>query len=204
MSFVIEARMDAIKRMSNEKRASTEDDIDYITEKMEHFSRQMTPGQYADWYHILKFRQMQLALDDLATVTLAGVGTLDTKKMMDDALEVIRLYYASCSSQYRKKQINMPRRPDSPYVRTEIFMPCERCHPVEDTGGAMLATLMRPDEEYVGQPMIVHAQEHRCSGERVDDWRGSYYRCDSADDPACPQYNAAGALPPADDEDLYA
>ena len=87
MSFVIEARMDAIKRMSNEKRGQYEDEIDYITEKMEHFSRQMTPDQYEDWSHMLKFRQMQLALDDLASVTLAGVGTLDTKKMMDDVLQ---------------------------------------------------------------------------------------------------------------------
>ena len=49
MSFVIEARMDAITRMSNEKRISTEDDIDYITEKIERFSGQMTSDQCADW-----------------------------------------------------------------------------------------------------------------------------------------------------------
>ena len=157
MSFVIEARMDAIKRMSNEKRACFEDEIDYIMEKMERFSRQMTPGQLADWSHMLKFRQMQLALDDLAVVTLAGVGTLDTKKMMDDALETIRLYHASCSMRHREKQ-PQPKRPDSPYVRTEIFTPCEICQPVHDTSGAMLATLMRPDDKHVGIPMIVHPQ----------------------------------------------
>ena len=174
MSFVIEARMDAIKRLSNEKRASTEDDIDYITEKIERFSRQMTPEQCADWSHLLKFRQMLLALDDLAAVSLAGVGTLNTKKMMDDALETIRLYYASCSKRRRIQQIPA-KHPDSPYVRTEIFTPCESCLPVYDTGGAMLATLMRPGTEYVSVPMIVHAQELPC-----------------------------GALLPADDEDLYA
>ena len=174
MSFVIEARMDAIKQMSNEKRISTEDDIDYITEKIERFSRQMTPEQCADWSHLLKFRQMLLALDDLAAVSLAGVGTLDTKKMMDDALETIRLYYASCSKRRRIQQIPA-KHPDSPYVRTEIFTPCESCLPVYDTGGAMLATLMRPGTEYVSVPMIVHAQELPC-----------------------------GALLPADDEDLYA
>ena len=174
MSFVIEARMDAIKRMSNEKRISTEDDIDYITEKIERFSRQMTPEQCADWSHLLKFRQMLLALDDLAAVSLAGVGTLNTKKMMDDALETIRLYYASCSKRRRIQQIPA-KHPDSPYVRTEIFTPCESCLPVYDTGGAMLATLMRPGTEYVSVPMIVHAQELPC-----------------------------GALLPADDEDLYA
>ena len=173
MSFVIEARMDAIKRMSNEKRASTEDEIDYIREKMERFSRQMTPGQCADWSHLLNFRQMELALDDLAAVTLAGVGTLDTKKMMDDALETIRLYYESCKR--RRVPQNPVRRLDSPYVRTEIFTPCEICQPVNDTGGAMLATLMRPGTEYVSVPMIVHAQELPCS-----------------------------ALLPADEEDLYA
>ena len=176
MSYVIEARMDEIKRMSNEKRASTEDDIDYITEKIERFSRQMTPDQCADWSHMLKFRQMQLALDDLAVVTLAEVGTLDTKKMMDDALETIRLYHASCSMRYREKKV-LAKRPDSPYVCTEIFTPCESCHPVLDAGGAMLATLMRPGTEHVSVPMIVHSQELPC-GE--------------------------GALPPADNEDLYA
>ena len=158
MSFVIEARMDAIKQMSNEKRGQYEDEIDYITEKMERFSRQMTPDQYEDWSHMLKFRQMQLALDDLASVTLAGVGTLDTKKMMDDALETIRLYHTSCSTRRREKQIVAPKRPDSSYVRTEIFTPCESCQPVHDTGGAMLATLMRPDDKHVGIPMIVHPQ----------------------------------------------
>jgi len=158
MSFVIEARMDAIKRMSNEKRASTEDEIDYITEKMERFSRQMTSEQYADWCHMLKFRQMQLALDDLAAVTLADKQTLDTKKMMDGALEAVRLYHASCSRRRRGKQIVAPKRPDSPYVRTEIFIPCESCQPVHDTGGAMLATLMRPGDKHVSVPMIVHAE----------------------------------------------
>jgi len=157
MSFVIEARMDAIKQMSNEQRASTEDAIDYITEKIERFSGQMTSDQYADWSRLLKFRQMQLALDDLAIVTLAGVGTLDTKKMMDDALETVRLYYASCK---RRPQKILAKRPDSPYVRTEIFTPCESCLPVIDTGGAMLATLMRPDTEHVSVPMIVHLQEY--------------------------------------------
>ena len=175
MSFVIEARMDAIKRMSNEKRVSTEDDIDYITEKIERFSGKMTSDQCADWSHLLKFRQMQLALDDLALVALAGVRTLDTKKMMDDALESVRLYHASCKRR-RVQQIPV-RRPDSPYVRTEIFTPCEICQPVNDTVGAMLATLMRPGTENVSVPMIVHAQELPC-GE--------------------------GALAPADDEDLYA
>jgi hypothetical protein len=176
MSFVIEARMDAIKQMSNEKRASTKDDVDYITEKIKRFSRQMTPDQCADWSHMLKFRQMQLALDDLSVVTLAGVGTLDTKKMMDDALETVRLYHASCSMRYRDKTVP-PKRPDSPYVRTEIFTPCESYLPVYDTGGAMLATLMLPGTEHVSVPMIVHPQELPC-GE--------------------------GALAPADDEDLYA
>ena len=174
MSFVIEARMDAIKRMSNEKRAITEDEIDYITEKIERFSRQMTSDQYADWSHLLKFRQMQLALDDLAAVTLAGVGTLDTKKMMDDALEAVRLYHASCSMRHRDKKV-LAKRPDSPYVCTEIFTPCESCQPVHDTSGAMLATLMRPDTEHVSVPMIVHPQEFPSS-----------------------------SLPSADEEDLYA
>ena len=179
MSYVIEARMDAIKRMSNEKRLAYECDIDYITEKIERFSRQMTPGQCADWSHILKFRQMELALDDLAVVTLAQVGTLDTKKLMDDALETIRLYHASCSMRYQQKQIFVPRRPDSPYVRTEIFTPCENWQPFHETGGAMLATLMRPDDKHVGIPMIIHAQEY-------------------------PFDKGTGALAPADDEDLYA
>ena len=156
MSFVIEARMDAITRMSNEKRISTEDDIDYITEKIERFSGQMTSDQCADWSRLLKFRQMQLALDDLAAVTLACVGTINTKKMMDDALETVRLYHASCKRR-RVQQIPV-KRPDSPYVRTEIFTPCESCQPVHDTGGAMLATLMRPDDKHVGIPMIVHPQ----------------------------------------------
>jgi len=160
MSFVIEARMDAIKQMSNEQRASTEDAIDYIMEKIERFSGQMTSDQCADWSRLLKFRQMQLALDDLAAVTLAGVGTLDTKKMMDDALETVRLYHASCKRR-RVQQIPV-RRPDSPYVRTEIFIPCESCQPVNDMGGAMLATLMRPNTEHVSVPMIVHAQELPC------------------------------------------
>jgi len=157
MSFVIEARMDAIKRMSTEKRASTEDEIDYITEKMERFSRQMTSEQYADWCHMLKFRQMQLALDDLAAVTLADKQTLDTKKMMDGALEAVRLYHASCSRRRRIQQIET-KRPNSPYVRTEILTPCESCQPVHDTGGAMLATLMRPGDKHVSVPMIVHAE----------------------------------------------
>jgi hypothetical protein len=198
MSFVIEARMDAIKRMTNEKRAQYEDEIDYITEKIERFSRQMTSDQCADWSHLLKFRQMQLALDDLALVALAGVGTLDTKTMMDDALETIRLYHASCKER-RVQQIPV-RRPDSPYVCTEIFIPCESCQPVHDTGGAMLATLMRPGTEHVGIPMIVHPQEHRCYGEMIYNWRGSYFRCDDDDDPDCPQYKP---VKPAD-EDLYA
>jgi hypothetical protein len=60
-------------------------------------------------------------------------------------------------------------------VRTEIFIPHESCQPVYDAGGAMLATLMRPGEEHVSVPMIVHAQEY-----------------------------PSGALLPADDEDLYA
>ena len=172
MSFVIEARMDAIKQMSNEQRASTEDAIDYITEKIERFSGQMTSDQCADWSHLLKFRQMQLALDDLAIVTLADKQTLDTKKMMDDALETVRLYHASCK---RRPQKILAKRPDSPYVRTEIFTPFESCQPVNDTGGAMLATLMRPDTEHVSVPMIVHAQEY-----------------------------PSGALASADEEDLYA
>ena len=174
MSFVIEARMDAIKQMSNEKRASTEDEIDYITEKLERFSRQMTPDQYEDWCHMLKFRQMQLALDDLASVSLAEKQTLDTKKMMDDALEAVRLYHVSCSTRYREKKV-LAKRPDSPYVRTEIFTPCESYLPVIDTGGAMLATLMRPGDKHISVPMIVHAQELPSS-----------------------------SLPPADNEDLYA
>jgi len=173
MSFVIEARMDAIKQMSNEKRASTEDEIDYITEKIERFSRQMTSDQCADWSRLLKFRQMQLALDDLAAVNLEKTQTLDTKKIMDDALETVRLYHVSCKSR-RVQQIPV-RRPDSPYVCTEIFTPCEICQPVHDTGGAMLATLMTPGTEHVGIPMIVHAQEY-----------------------------PSGALAPADEEDLYA
>ena len=174
MSYVIEARMDAIKRLSNEKRAEYEDAIENIKEKMDLAGRALTPDQYSDWSHMLKFRKMQLALDDLAAVTLAGVGTLDTKKMMDNALETVRLYHASCSMRYRDKTVP-PKRPDSPYVRTEIFTPCESWQPVYDTSGAMLATLMRPDDKHVGIPMIVHAQEYLC-----------------------------GALPPADDEDLYA
>jgi hypothetical protein len=202
MSFVIEAQMDAIKRMSNEKRASTEDEIDYITEKLERFSRQMTPDQYEDWCHMLKFRQMQLALDDLASVTLAEKQTVDTKKMMDDALEAIRLYHASCKRRW-VQQIPV-KRPDSPYVRTEIFIPCESCQPANDTGGAMLATLMRPGEEHVSIPMIVHPQEHRCYGEMVYNWRGSYFRCDDDEDPDCPQYKPAIPVKPADEEDLYA
>jgi len=201
MSFAIEARMDAIRRMSNEKRASTEDEIDYIMEKLECFSRQMTSDQCADWSHMLKFRQMQLALDDLAAVTLAEKQTLETKKMMDDALEAIRLYHASCSRRYLDRKV--VKRPDSPYVRTEIFIPCESCQPVNDTGGAMLATLMRPDEEHVSVPMIVHAQEHHCHGEFVDYWSGSYYKCDDDDDPACPQYKPIVPVKP-EDEDLYA
>jgi hypothetical protein len=115
---------------------------------------------------------MQLALDDLASVTQAGVGTLDTKKMMDDALETVRLYHASCKS--RPPKI-LAKRPDSPYVCTEIFTPCEICQPVNDTVGAMLATLIRPGTEHVSVPMIVHPQELPCS-----------------------------ALPSADEEDLYA
>ena len=166
MSFVIEARMDAIKRMSNEKRAITEDEIDYITEKIERFSGKMTPDQCADWSHLLKFRQMQLALDDLAVVTLAGVGTLDTKKMMDDALETVRLYYTSCK---RRPQKILAKRPDSPYIRTEIFTPFESCQPVHDTHGAMLATLMRPGTENVSVPMIVHAQELPCGAQLTAD-----------------------------------
>ena len=173
MSFVIEARMDAIKRMSNEKRVSTEDDIDYITEKIERFSYQMTSDQCADWSRLLKFRQMQLALDDLAAVTLEKTQTLDTKKMMDNALETVRLYYTSCKRR-RVQQVPV-KRPDSLYVCTEIFTPCEICQPVHDTGGAMLATLMRPGTEHVSVPMIVHAQELPC-----------------------------GAQLPADEEDLYA
>ena len=160
MSFVIEVRMDAIKQMSNEQRASTEDAIEYITEKIERFSGQMTSDQCADWSRLLKFRQMQLALDDLAAVTLEKTQTLDTKKMMDNALETVRLYYTSCKRR-RVQQIPV-RRPDSPYVRTEIFIPCESCQPVNDMGGAMLATLMRPDTEHVSVPMIVHAQELPC------------------------------------------
>lgn len=159
MSFVIEARMDAVKPMSNEKRASTEDEIDYITEKIERFSGQMTFNQCADWSHLLKFRQMQLALDNLSVVTLAEKQTLDTKKMMDDALEAVRLYHVSCSIRPRRMKI-LPKRPDSPYVRTDIFTPFESCQPVIDTSGAILATLMRPGEEHVSVPMIVHAQEY--------------------------------------------
>jgi len=174
MSFVIEARMDAIKRMSNEKRASTEDEIDYITEKIERFSRQMTSDQCADWSRLLKFRQMQLALDDLASVTLAEKQTLDTKKMMDDALEAVRLYHASCSMRHRDKKV-LAKRPDSPYVRTDIFTPCESCQPVYDTSGAMLASLMQPGEEHVSVPMIVHPEEY-----------------------------SSAALLPANEEDLYA
>jgi hypothetical protein len=166
--------MDTIKRMSNEKRASTEDEIDYITEKIERFSSKMTPDQYADWFHMLKFRQMQLALDDLASVTLAEKQTLDTKKMMDDALEAVRLYHVSCSTRHREKKV-LAKRPDSPYVHTEIFTPCESCQPVYDTSGAMLATLIRPGDKHVSVPMIVHAQEY-----------------------------PSGAPLPADDEDLYA
>lgn len=159
MSFVIEARMDAIKRMSNEKRASTEDEIDYITEKIERFSRQMTSDQCADWSHMLKFRQMQLALDDLASITLAEKQTADTKKMMDDALEAVRLYHASCSMRLRDKKV-LAKRPDSPYVRTDIFTPFESCLPVYDTSGAILATLMRPGEEHVSVPMIIYPEEY--------------------------------------------
>jgi hypothetical protein len=102
-----------------------------------------------------------------------AVGTLDTKKIMDDALEAIHLYHASCKRRW-VQQIPV-KRPDSPYVRTEIFTQCESCQPVYDTSGAMLATLMRPGDKHVSVPMIVHAREY-----------------------------PSGALLPADEEDLYA
>jgi hypothetical protein len=159
MSFVLEARMDAIKRLSNEKRMRIEDNLENAKEKIERFSYKFTPGQYADWVHIINFYQMKLALDDLASEVPA-----DSSSKMDNALEAVRLYHTS-------RQLRLPRiiaskevKPDSPYVRTEIFTPCENCYPANDiSGGAMLATLMkplRPGEEHVGMPMIVHAQEY--------------------------------------------
>lgn len=194
MSYVIEARMDAIKRLSNEKRAEYEDAIENIKEKMDLAGRALTPDQYSDWSHMLKFRQMELALDDLA-IFLTDPTMLDTKK--DDALEAIRLYHDSCCVRQQRKVVScLPRRPDSPYVCTEIFTLCENHQSPYDTDGPMLA-----------QPMIIHPQEHRCSGERVEHWSGDYIRCDNDDDPDCPQYNSQrqedGALPPAD-EDIYA
>ena len=160
--------MDGLWRLSNEKRIRIEDNLENAKEKIERFSYKFTPGQYADWVHIINFYQMKLALDDLASPA-------DSSSKVDNALEAVRQYHTS-------RQLRRPRllplkevQPDSPYVSTEIFTPCESCQPVYDTGGAMLATLMRPGTEYVSVPMIVHAQELPC-----------------------------GALPPADEEDLYA
>ena len=119
---------------------------------------------------------MKLALDDLASPA-------DSSSRVDNALEAVRQYHTS-------RQLRRPRllplkevQPDSPYVRTEIFTPCENCFPDNDiSGGAMLATLLkplRPGEEHIGMPMIVYAQEY-----------------------------PSGALPPSvegpADEDLYA
>lgn len=205
MSFVVEARMDSIKKLSNEQRIRIENNLTNAIEKIERFGYKFTPDQHADWAHIIKFLQMKLALDDIAVVLADNSsGTVDTKSVIDNALEIVRLYYTSLK--LRRQRFSPPpyqaKRPDSPYVRTEIFIPCESCQPVHDTGGAMLATLMLPDDNHVGVPMIVHPQEHRCSGEMVYNWRGAHFRCDNDDDPACPKYKP-GALPPAD-EDLYA
>ena len=168
--------MDAIKRLSNEMRIRIEDNLDNAKEKIERFSYKFTPGQYADWVHIINFYQMKLALDDLASPA-------DSSSKVDNALEAVRQYHTS-------RQLRRPRlpptkevQPDSPYVRTEIFTPCENCCPTNDiSGGAMLATLLkplRPGEEHIGMPMIVYAQEY-----------------------------PSGALPPSvegpADEDLYA
>jgi hypothetical protein len=155
MSFVLEARMDAIKRLSNEKRIRIEENLENAKEKIERFSYKFTPGQYADWTHIVNFYQMKLALDDLASETPA-----DSSKV-DNALEAVRQYHIS--RQLRRPPL-LASKPESPYVRTEIFTPCENCFLANDiSGGAVLATRMkplRPGEEYVGQPMIVHAQEY--------------------------------------------
>ena len=148
--------MDAIKRLSNEKRIRIEDNLENAKEKIDRFSHKFTPGQYADWVHIINFYQMKLALDDLASEVPA-----DSSSKVNNALEAVRQYYTS-------RQLRLPRvlaskevKPDSPYVRTEIFTPCENCYPANDiSGGAILATLLkplRPGEEHIGMPMIVHA-----------------------------------------------
>ena len=203
MSFVVEARMDSIEKLSIAERIRNENNLANAITKIERFGYKFTPDQRADWAHIIKFLQMKLSLDDIAVVLADNFSrTVETKSMIDNALDMVRLYYTSL--QMRRQRFSPPpyqaMRPDSPYVRTEIFIPCESCQPVHDTGGVMLATRMLPDDNHVGVPMIVHPQEHHCSGEMVYDWRQAYYRCDNDD--ACPQYKP-GALPPAD-EDLYA
>ena len=151
--------MDEINRLSNEKRILMENDLKNAKEKIECFSYKFTPGQYADWTHIINFYQMKLALDDIASEVVA-----DGSSKMDNALEAVRQYHIS--RQLRRPPLLVSRtvRPDSPYVRTEIFTPCENCFLANDiSGGVVLATRMkplRPGEEYVGQPMIVHVQEY--------------------------------------------
>jgi len=168
--------MDPIKRLSNEKRIRIEDNLENAKEKIERFSYKFTPGQYADWVHIINFYQMKLALDDLASPA-------DSSSKVDNALEAVRQYYTSRQLRRPPLLASKEVQPDSSYVRTEIFTPCENCYPANDiSGGAVLATLLkqlRPGEEHIGMPMIVHA---------------------------------SGALPPVDepsiegpaDEDLYA
>ena len=83
--------MDAIKRLSNEKRIRIEDNLENAKEKIERFSYKFTPGQYADWVHIINFYQMKLALDDLASPA-------DSSSKVDNALEAVRQYYTSLLS----------------------------------------------------------------------------------------------------------
>ena len=189
-----------VEPLSNTKRIRYELEIVYAEHKIEREGGKFTEKQRLDWEIVIKYRKMRIAIDDYshqdATLTMKDVldTTLDYLKSVRGRRIPVSEPSITLDSTWPSSLHNLPAVPlvELPYqgaVQTRTDWNSLRCEN------------WQPPAVAEGEPVLAATVTHRCSGERVDDSSGSYYRCDNDDDPHCPQYRAPL---PADEEDLYA
>ena len=202
-----------VEPLSNAKRMHYEVDIAYAEHKIEREGGKFTEKQRLDWELVIKYRKMRLAIDDYShqgtTLTMKDVleTTLDYLKSVRGRRIPVSDPSVTLDSAWTSSLLSLPAVP-------RVEFPYQGAVQSRTDWNSLRCENWQPPVAAEGAPVLAATVTHRCSGERVDDSRGSYYRCDNDDDPHCPQYRApapaapAGAtgalLPAEDEEDLYA
>ena len=201
-----------VEPLSSTKRIRYELEIVYAEHKIEREGGKFTEKQRLDWELIIKYRKMRIAIDDYshegATLTMKDVldTTLDYLKSVRGRRIPVSEPSITLDSAWTSSLLSLPAVP-------LVELPYQGAVQSRTDWNSLRCENWQPPVAAEGEPVLAATVTHRCSGERVDDLRGSYYRCDNDDDPLCPQYRApaapapagaTGALPPADEEDLYA